>query len=226
MLDTKIVISSHFLYKTPLKVLLDSMKNKVSSNQVIIVIADVNILEPRIYQQDYIYIETNINGYEYTAFDMIKTFINHPLVKSEYYFFLHDTCKVGESFPSSILNMKCNPGQIVMNNIRNCNIVYLHKEVINNMKFLYGNLNKQQACALEGKNTKTQHLKSYKIRKIWQYAENVKYIGNREDIGIIDIYKTGYPRDIAYFREFDIYKYLLDKHNGDILGKVNRNEKK
>lgn len=98
----KIIIGSHEkFYKKTLPVILSSlMKSEIKKTNIIVFIAG----KEKSYQTDYSDIEFRFldhNSFENSAFiDIIESDLSSP-----FWFFIHDTCKVGPNFKKLMLNV-------------------------------------------------------------------------------------------------------------------------
>lgn len=98
----KIAVSSNInFYDKTLPILLPSLINSgFSKNDIFIFISGSDIKETKILD-GFTYIFTKQNSYEYTPLiEIVENFI-----ESEYWFLIHDTCKVGPDFKKLVTNI-------------------------------------------------------------------------------------------------------------------------
>lgn len=210
----KIVVSSHIKYEIPLNILLQKLI--YTKYPIIVVISNCEF--EKIYTQLFcntqvLYIETNENNYEFTAFNMIKKYIDDCRIYDESYFFIHDTCVINlKNFGSFFENNILQVDDIILCPLRSSNIMYIHSNIFRKYDYYYENISKKEACDLEA-NIDVRHMKS-----LLKYG-NVKFLRPREIVGCYDIYKTGHARIITYYPDFQIYKTNLNNLYGDFIKK-------
>ena len=96
----KIVINTHVKGSIALNHLLDSMRKQKEFNEYEILIVIGGYYNHDTYkcrtEDNITYIECNHNSIDLTS--LIAIFDLYKDLEEEYYFYLHDTCKVGDNF--------------------------------------------------------------------------------------------------------------------------------
>ena len=107
----KIVINSHINSDVALNHLLKSMKiqKKYYDFNIIVMIGGYyNNTNYEIKQHDNItYIHCNHNSIDFTGLIAIMELNNNAI--NEYYFYLHDTCKIGNNFYNKLKSIHLHP---------------------------------------------------------------------------------------------------------------------
>jgi len=192
----KFAISSHVaLEKTTIPVLINSLiKAGVEHKNILVVVGGC--------KQNKVTYSNNIethyvehNSYDHTA--LIE--IVEQKLQSEYWFLLHDTCKVGPDFLKNILEFGFEYDHVDLDKDGWLNIGLLSQRFINeigNYVITLKNCSKIRAILSE----KTYRHLTTLSHGIYQQDANI-YIPPQ------DVYNDGNKRHILYFSSIDLYKY-------------------
>ena len=168
-------------------------------------------------------IESVLNNYDYAGFNALYLNAEHYLIKSEYYFYLLDTSSVGPNFYQKIIELtnKYPNKKILAPKVPNSNIILFKYDMIDIYRDMYNrSLSKKEAIWVE-------HSVSFRspdgvlVTSVINLANgDVIILGEREHIGRSDIYNNGYIREIYYYSDFDVTKYVLHNKDGDFKNNV------
>ena len=205
--NISIVINSHIKnVDIPLKKLLSTIKQNSNSNiYIYAIIGGCN--EFKEYSIDDIhYIEVTHNSIDFTG---LITLSEHKIIKTEWFFYLHDTCKVGKRFYDYILKM-C---PLLKNN-------YTYSFNRNSMNMGFYNINillkyKKNLLTLKNNSTDIEDIKKFK--RLGVHFEGFLFILNKENHLLLKcnkitdspkyIYSDKILRITEYYKELDLYKY-------------------
>jgi len=205
----KLLINSHTNYTYFLEKLFGSLKS--FEGEIVLVIGGSKSIPPRIenvFGKSITCIDIEESNFDFNGFIALNRYKNDPLVKACGYVYIHDTCKVDDTF--SIRFKELN---IEESNTYVFGTLY-NKERYGNQSFIcafawdiIGKYNgafdtivtKKEAIEMEfGKGV-----------TITKYGK-VNYMGQRSILGFVD-YGKGLPKRVeTYYKEFGIYKYYVD----------------
>jgi hypothetical protein len=202
----KIVINSHINSNLALDHLLESMKvcEEFYNYDIIIIIGGYyDNKDYEIQKIDNItYIKCNHNSIDFTGLiTLTELYYNID----EYYFYLHDTCKIGNNF-YKILNSidLTNITTIKINKKFSMNIGIYSQKILNQFKdFLLQKKNTNENKCMEFKSVNNNE--DY----IFNNDNNNIILDNYDDwnyTGPTDYYNTGTMRIIEYYPNLDLYK--------------------
>ena len=206
----KIVINSHIKGAIALNHLLESINyvrennDKDKKYDIIIVIGGYYSLEKyEIEKQDNItIIKCNHNSIDFTGLiALLELFFNN---KDEYYFYLHDTCKIGINFFKKLESINLtNVSSVKIHRHTSMNIGIYSQQIINNYKdFLLSKKNTDENKCTEFKvNSHEDHIFNTDGNNI--IFEN--YDGYIHSVPF-DYYFTGTMRKVEYYPNLDLYK--------------------
>lgn len=222
----RLVINSHVRYWKPLNILLQSLVS-VSwtrwDDMVIFMGGSRRNIAP--YKglhtwtpQGITIVNLTLNNFDYNGLAGLYRYRDDPLVRADVYFYLHDSTKVGKSFPQVFPSLKDNfhLGEVRLPGGANSNIYHFSHAVVERYKRNYDiNLTKGEAVNLElgGVNAWVRG-----TRHIGHFAKKVVWLRGRQGRGSADVYGTGIKRTIWWYPDYDIYKYILWGSFGDIGG--------
>lgn len=207
--NISIVINSHIKnVDIPLKNLLSTIKQNNNSNNNINIYAIIGGCNKfKEYNIDNIkYIEVTHNSIDFTG---LITLIEYEIIKTEWFFYLHDTCKVGKRFYDYILKI-C---PLLKKN-------YTYSFTRHSMNMGFYNINillkyKEKLLILKNNSNNIEDIIKYK--KLGVSYEGFIFILNKENhlilkcTKIIDspkyIYSDKILRITEYYKELDLYKY-------------------
>lgn len=203
----KIVINSHINSTIALKHLLESMKSQKEYNEFEIIITIggyYNIPTYDIKKIDNItYIYCNHNSIDFTALITLYELYNENI--NEYYFYLHDTCKVGNVFYEKLKLIEINnSSSIRLKEGFTMNIGIYSQKILNDFKdFLLSVKNTDENRCLEFKD-KSILLEGYifNIDKTCKTFEDKGYTSSEPT----DYYNTGTMRIVEHYNNLDLYK--------------------
>lgn len=193
---------------------------------------DIQNLFPEAPQLNLSVIETAFDNWEYTGYHMLYVHRESPLVKSDKYLFLMDTCTVGPRFPGVIKELEnFVPKRAKQRWIhgqrgrKTSNIYLFSREVVLAYKDNFGvKVNKGQAVQLEG--VKTLTVRGRRIGGIRAFGDMYPAARGRVSRGFKDVYKTGYPRKGYWYPRFALTKWIFWCNSGDITGKLLRRKRR
>ena len=215
----KIVINSHNKSIIALNHLLDSMRNQDNFKDfnIIIVIGGYYNNEDYIIKKDendtnITYIYCNHNSIDFTGlialYELYYTNIN------DYYFYMHDTCKVGANFYNKLnaINLT-NVTSIKIIKQFSMNIGIYSQKIINQFKdFLQTKKNKNPEMVMQFKSV------DFNEDYIFNNDSNNFTLDNYNDYnytGPIDYYNTGTMRRVEYYKNIDLYKIKANWGQGN-----------
>lgn len=244
MTKLKITINTNIKYGKSLSMLLWSMINKGYKDfkDVIIVVSGYKeeTKEPFIGKIGEIFPEnelpdiecciilTEMENWEYTAYHMLYVYREHPLVKSERYISLMDTCIVDKTFAGKINKLK----EFVPENaggawiygckgIRVSNMYLFSREVVLNYKNNFETLvNKVDAVLMESGGCVENN--GVEVCGIHNFGEFFDCGHHKRRLAAVDIYDTGYPRTPFFFEFLGVTKYIMLMWHGDMIGKLEK----
>jgi hypothetical protein len=182
----------------------------IESDQIIVIEGGNNYREHFNNKYSVEYYKTNHNSFDYTALIDIVEYN----IESDYYFNIHDTCKVGSKFLSLVQNSDFNFNKIALYH-NNMNGASMSMGLIN-----YNYLMQHKQLILSFKNTDYTHqgLKRAKRNAVdvedslfWKLDDvlcGAYARGNdRIDLGVQTPYGTNTPRITEYYEPIDLFKY-------------------
>jgi len=199
----KIVINSHINSCIALNHLLESLDD--CEYEIIIVIGGYYHLKNyKIFKEKNItYIHSNHNSIDFTGLIVLAELYYKV---SEYYVYLHDTCKVGKDFYNKIKAIDLtNVSSIKIKKLFSMNIGIYSQKIINDFKeFLLTKKNVDENKCMEYKSLCVLY-EDYIFKNDCNNIILDNYDGNicTEPI---DYYKTGVMRIVEYYPNLDIYK--------------------
>jgi len=188
--------------------LLDSMKlNKCFSEyEIIVAIGGYYEIPEYVIEKDenIVYVKCNHNSIDFTGLIALCELYGEDT--SEYYLYIHDTCKVGDNFFSllklidttGVTSMKLNNTYSMNMGIYSQNIINLSKDFLMTQK----NTDPEQSLKYKKLCVGTED-------HITNTDKNVKIIGNQRGpvvSGPTDYYNNGTLRITEYYSNLDIYK--------------------
>lgn len=166
-------------------------------------------------------IQTKFDNWEYTGFHMLHIYKDHPLVFSDRYLTIHDTCTVGADFVTKYNNCKVwqppEPNKkawifsvqgIKVSRLSNI-YLFSRRVVLNYNDNFKTKLTKGEAVDVEGRKT----IKG--VRPLIHFGESFGAPTPRQIFMPKDIYDTGYPRLPHWFPVFGVTKWVLLHWYGD-----------
>lgn len=208
----KIVINSYIKNTVALNHLLESMKkqNEFKLYDIIVMIGGYynnkcyeihNNLEK---EDNITYIRCNHNSIDFTGLIALLDLYNNN--EDEHYFYLHDTCKIGDNFYKKIQSIDLtNVSSIKINKWFSMNMGFYSQKIINSSKdFLLSKKNIDENRSMEFKSINFQE--DYIFNND---ANNIlldNYDGPQCSGEQFDYYNTGTMRIVEYYANIDLYK--------------------
>ena len=205
----KIVINSHKNSGIALTHLLDSMRiqPKFNDYEVIVVIGgfyDYSTYEIK-KENNITYIECNYNSIDFTSFIALLELFSHN--DNDYYFYMHDTCRVGNNFYDKLKKIDLNGlSSMKIYHPASMNIGVYSQRLINQFKDFLNSKKHSSAVGLDD-------FKRYCITTedyIFNNDPTNQILDNLSGpIGYIpphDYYGTGVMRCIEHYSNIDLYK--------------------
>ena len=201
----KIVINSHSKSNIALQHLLESLReNDINYCSIIVVIGGYYHLPDYEISKDenITYIRANHNSIDFTG---LITLLELYSDTNEYYFYLHDTCKIGKKFFEKIQSI----------DLTNVTSMKIRRGVSMNIGvYSQGIINKNKVFLLSKKNNDADKCMEYKSINycedyIFNHDPNNKILDNYTGssyTGPTDYYKTGTLRIVEYYPNLDLYK--------------------
>jgi len=209
--DRKLVINSHVEYGSALASLRASLERYGFPLSSAVVFRGGAPADTEPYMRNGMYfVDVHVNSYDMNAFYGLSKYHDDPAVCATLYFYIHDTTSVGPCFADVFRQLTVAPDEVIIagesyysnqcvigagvvqkfGDSFNWNIAKpagFQIEAGGCIRGPYG----QQACAAK------------------HYAQHVRVIAAREDLPQKDVYHTGKPRMVRYYRDWDLYKYFL-----------------
>jgi hypothetical protein len=213
----KIVINSHNRSDIARNHLLESIKlyDQYKNYEFIIVIGGYYDLSNYEISKDdnFTYIKANHNSIDYTG---LVTLLHLYKESSEYYLYLHDTCKIGPQFFNKLSNIDLNNvSSLSLTHYPSMNMGIYSQSIINsNDQLLHHKLNKDSSQVVKYKNDGI-----YWEDCIFKNDNNTRVINNHSHrivTGPTDYYKTGTMRIVEYYDNLDLYKIKANWGQGGI----------
>jgi hypothetical protein len=208
----KIVINSYIKNTIALNHLLDSMKqqSEFTSYDIIVVLGGYyNNKCYEIYRSvekvdNITYIRCNHNSIDFTG--LITMLELYSKNKDEYYFYLHDTCKIGDNFFKKLQSIDLtNVSSIKLNKWFSMNMGIYSQEIINQSKeFLLSKKNTDENRSMEFKCVNFQEDFIFNNDPNNILLDN--YDGPECSGEQVDYYNTGTMRIVEYYPNIDLYK--------------------
>ena len=224
--DIKICISTVKTHsEKTLPILIESLINAGINKNDIYIFEGGHLERNEELYQGIRYIKTNHNSFDYTSLIDIVEYE----IKSDYWFLLHDTCKVGPLFKELFDN--CVKNKLIPKNSDKMSLKY--KPSMNIGFYKYSYLIKHKNLLLSFKGIDYSPNEILKLKQIHTAKED--YIFSLTDsptdlfigadniirgFGKSDVYNTGILRRIEYYSQLDLYKFKANWGQSSIL-KIN-----
>mmetsp|Transcript_34732 Transcript_34732/g.107993 ORF Transcript_34732/g.107993 Transcript_34732/m.107993 type:complete len:321 (+) Transcript_34732:60-1022(+) len=230
--STKLVVNSHVKYARPLGFLLGSMARAGFdrwSDVVVVVGGSERSVPPRrgstilLPQLDralldrVIVVNSTLNAYDYTGLSVLYHYRDHPLIRADSYFYLLDSTSVGKDFPRLYAASSAGVRRDELRKPANIcsNLCIFGRGLPYKWKDSYDvNFTKVEVLQLEVKGNCSVRGARPIVR--WGYGDITEL---RERVwlgGGADPYHTGIHRDVFWYPDFDVKKYILMYGSGDV----------
>jgi len=215
----KIVINSHIRSDIARGYFLESIQayTEYKNYEFIIVIGGYyDLSEYQISKQDNItYIKANHNSIDFTGLIALLELYSQ---ESEYYLYLHDTCKVGPDFfrKLQLINID-NISSLSLTRFPSMSMgIYSQKIINKNKDFLLSRKNKDENMLYQFKKWAIEE-----EDRVFKNDPNTRIIDNHHNritTGPTDYYGTGTMRIVEYYSNLDLYKIKSCWGQGISLG--------
>jgi hypothetical protein len=215
----KIVINSHIRSDIARAHFLESIQKytEYKNYEFIIVIGGYyNLSDYEITKEDNItYIKVNHNSIDYNGLIALYELYSQ---ESEYYLYLHDTCRVGPDFFRKLQNINLdNITSLSLTRFPSMNIGIYSQKIINaSHDFLLSRKNKNENALYQFKKWAIEE-----EDRVFKNDPNTKIIDNHHNriiTGPTDYYGTGTMRIVEYYSNLDLYKIKSCWGQGISLG--------
>lgn len=163
-------------------------------------------------------VNMTLNNYDYNGMAGLYAYRNDSAVRADTYFYIHDSTKVGGDFAKIFPRLRDGfwPGELRIPRPPCSNIYTFSHTLVEIYKRNYDvNLTKGEAVSLElsgaGANIRG-------VRPLLFFAKKTTWLRGRQKRRDEDVYKTGVPRTVWWYPDYDLYKYILWGAFGDIGG--------
>mmetsp|Transcript_19089 Transcript_19089/g.60045 ORF Transcript_19089/g.60045 Transcript_19089/m.60045 type:complete len:218 (-) Transcript_19089:31-684(-) len=167
-------------------------------------------------------VNLTLNNYDYTGMSGIYWYRDSKEVRADTYFYMHDATTVGPGFPKALHRMRGNfsPAELKIPRGYSANIYAFSHELVEAYNINYDvNLTKREAVHLEvrGPGVRVRG----RVHPLLWFARHVTWLAQRQQRPDQDVYRTGHARQVYWYPDYDVTKYLLFNRSGDIGGNGN-----
>lgn len=234
VVEYKNLVSTHVKYAKPLTMLFDSINNRLANandvyNRMILVVngSEADSVTTSNYSNStnsLTVVTTPMNNLEYTVFSMVAKYKDDDRVRSEYYFTMHDTCTVDDTFFSKLLSfdqiVETKEYSFVRPEGAGSNIMIVSMDAVlrfaPTVPFIK---TKAQAVDVElGRPLQTPDGGEQRLALLYDFKEKPTYCCyRRRELSEEkkDLYETGHARSCYYYKAFGVKKYILLMRYGD-----------
>jgi hypothetical protein len=218
----KIVINSHIRSEKAITHLLKSMranKDFYDFNIIIFIGGHYNESGYNVNTNENItYIKCNHNSIDFTSLIGLLEIYESKLfdyILDDYYFYMHDTCKIGKNFFNKISSINLeNVSSLRIKKIFSMNIGVYSQKIINDFKnFLLTKKNTEENRCMEFKSINNQEDYIFdndeNNRTIEDYNNNIRVYKNP-----VNYYNNGTMRIVEYYPNIDLYKIKANWNQG------------
>jgi hypothetical protein len=208
----KIVINSYIKNTIALNHLLDSMKQQSEFTRYDVFVMIGGYYNNKCYEiyrsvekvDNITYIRCNHNSIDFTG--LITLLELYSKNEDEYYFYLHDTCKIGDNFFKKLESIDLtNVSSIKLNKWFSMNMGIYSQKIINQSKeFLLSKKNTDESRSMEFKCVNFQEDFIFNNDPNNILLDN--YDGPECNGEQVDYYNTGTMRIVEYYPNIDLYK--------------------
>ena len=145
------------------------------------------------------------NSFDYTG---LITITENRMFNSDYWFLLHDTCKVGPSFLQCVRNFSGNPDKIALKHFPSMNIGLYSSKYLDRMRIKLIEV-KNQDYTMEGLAFWKQWGIDNEDYLLWRNGSEPEIYQGGDRWNVIDYenwYGTGQVRRTEYYHALDLYK--------------------
>lgn len=233
----KLVINSNMRYVVPLSCLIESLIDVgwKRFDELIIVrggatqdwvgkrlVREVTTLKSN---EPVLVVDVEIENFDYHGFIALQRYATHPEISDDWYMYVLDTVTFTEGFPQTFDTfvarrkhlLKYKDG-VELSTIFTCalpnsNICVFNKAFIDRYGTTFESkvMSKKEAMELE-----CGH-RIDKIKPVPSYAQNKQALARRVCKGQVDCYNTGFQRDVWFYPDLCLNKYILWGMAGDLV---------
>lgn len=209
-----LVVNSHIAYSKPLHQLLQSLSSIGFAHfcRVLVVIGGSQQDVPPTRRGNITVIRSKLNAHDYTGLSALH--VHRAVVAAPMYVYMHDTCLVHPRFLSyfneSIRLLGDN--MFHTNEMGHSNVFAFSYRFVDT----YGDAFTRKFTKWEAILMELNHT----VRLLVPDQKMVVYGAAREELGEVDVYRTGLPRRMFYQPTFGIFKFIFFHYHGDIQGSV------
>lgn len=203
----KIIINSHCKSHVALTHLLDSMCKQKEFGDYQVIVFSGGYYGNRSYvattDKNVTVIECNYNSLDLTAFIALVELFHKSI--DEHYFYMHDTCRVGDNFYQKLRSIDLSGVSTVrINKGWSMNMGIYSQRILNHFSnFLLSRKNTSDMYLVHLKNSNQIEDHMFKMDPNCKVLDN--YHRSRQSPPV-DYYKTGTMRIVEYYENIDIYK--------------------
>jgi len=219
--DRKLIINSHVKYGTALDYLLASLRKYQFPLAEAVVFrggAEADS-EPQVRDDGITYVDLRLNSFDMTAFSGLSKHKDNSLVCAGLYFYIHDSTSIGPCFPQVFGEIKVEPSEVItpgtVHFSNQC--VFGHSIVDSYGDAFDWEIDKNAGFDVESGGC-ADGPEGQLACPMSIYASKRTLIPERTHIGEVDVYNTTQPREVEYYRDWDLYKFFLfqpDTFGGD-----------
>jgi len=210
--DRKLIINSYMGYDTALDYLLASLKkSEFPLTQAVVFRGGATAdFEPRVRGDGLTVVDLKLNSFDLTAFSGLSKHKDNSLVCAALYFYIHDTTSVGPCFSQVFKEIEAKPWEVITpgTSYFSNQCVFGHSIVDAYANAFDWEIDKKAGFTIES-GACVNGPEGQLACALRQYASKRTLIPERTRIGEADVYNTTQPREVVYYRDWDIYKYFL-----------------
>jgi len=219
--DRKLIINSHVEYGTALDYLLASLrKYRFPLKEAVVFRGGATAdSEPQVRDDGITYADLKLNSFDMTAFSGLSKHKDNSLVCAGLYFYIHDSTSIGPCFSQVFTEIKAEPSEVITpgTSFFSNQCVFGHSIVDKYGDAFDWEMDKLAGFDIESGDC-TRGPEGQLACALREYASKRTLIPERSQIGEEDVYNTTQPREVVYYRDWDLYKYFLyqpDTWGGD-----------
>jgi len=204
--ERRLVINSHVEYGKALDRLLASLKEHSFPLKDCVVIRGGALKEkgPHIGSDGVTFVDLALNSFDLNALAGLSRYKNHSLVCADMYFLIHDSAQIGPCFPQAFKEIKVSPTEVITPGFSFfSNQCVFGRSVVDNFGDDFEKaVGKVDALVIEGGQC------IGKACSIDHYALSRTILPPGEELGDLDVYKTSKPREVRWYKAWDLYKFV------------------
>jgi len=210
--DRKLIINSHVEYDTALDYLLTTLKKyQFPLTEAVVFRGGATAdSDPRVRGDGITFVDLKLNSFDMTAFSGLSKHKDNSLVCAGLYFYIHDSTSIGPCFPQVFGEIKAEPSEVITpgTSYFSNQCVFGHSVVDAYGDAFDWEIDKKAGFNIESGGC-AEGSKGQQACALRVYASNRSLIPERTEIGVADVYNTTMPRNVVYYKDWDLYKYFL-----------------